>query len=186
MPLSFRRSYKKLPTADLDRNKRRVSRTPRKKTAVEVPAEFRPRRYPAMIPIGCGLVAGLCLFIVISQGYMHLPSVPGAASLEATAAATLETGTTPIGEFQHSAGYTGHHHIRPDADANHDACINGSRVARKSLGLRRPRRRLHSGRPAADRARRRGAGWRYDQGASGQRRSRLFGSLSGTCGSGAT
>ncbi len=95
MPLSFRRSYKKLPAADLDRNKRRVARTLRKKTAVAVPAEFRPRRYPAAIPIGCGLVTGLCLFFVISQGYVHLPSVPGATPLDAAAAPTMSTGTMP-------------------------------------------------------------------------------------------
>ena len=76
MPLSFRRSYKKLPAADLNRNKRRIAKIPSKKIAVEIPAEFRPRRYPAIIPAGCGIAVGACLFVLISQGFVQLPAIP--------------------------------------------------------------------------------------------------------------
>jgi endonuclease YncB( thermonuclease family) len=78
MPLSFRRSYKKRPGVDLDKNKRRVEKDIVAK-AVRPSEEFRPTKYPLVIPIGCGVAIGLCLFVVFSRGLVRLPWLAGAA-----------------------------------------------------------------------------------------------------------
>lgn len=72
MPLSFRRSYKKRPGSEISRKE---SQTPKAPTAEVVRSsdEFRAARYPLVIPIGCGLAAGLCLFAAFSQGLIRWP-----------------------------------------------------------------------------------------------------------------
>jgi endonuclease YncB( thermonuclease family) len=72
MPLSFRRSYKKRPGVDLDKNKRRVGKDIVAR-AVRPSEEFRPTKYPLIIPIGCGVAIGLCLFVGFSRGLVKLP-----------------------------------------------------------------------------------------------------------------
>lgn len=105
MPLSFRRSYRRLPSAHFDPDKRGIIRTPGKQTAAEAPAEFRPLRYPAIIPTGCGLGLGFCLFLAISQGLVRLPSVALATLGERAAIYTPANGATPAAEV--SAGGVG-------------------------------------------------------------------------------
>src|SRR4030042_1713630 len=87
MPLSFRRSYKKLPGKDLKKNKRRVEKNHSAK-AVRPSEEFRPTKYPLVIPIGCGLAVGLCLFMVFARGLVRLPWPSGAAPADFTGMAT--------------------------------------------------------------------------------------------------
>jgi len=89
MPLSFRRSYKKRPGIDLDKNKRRVEKDVVAR-AVRPSEEFRATKYPLVIPIGCGVAIALCLFVVLSRGLLKLPwqagALPAADSSLATAA----------------------------------------------------------------------------------------------------
>ena len=87
MPLSFRRSYKKRPGVDLDRNKRRVEKDIVAK-AVRPSEEFRPTKYPLVIPIGCGAAIGLCLFVIFSRGLVRLPWLAGAAPAADSSLAT--------------------------------------------------------------------------------------------------
>jgi len=87
MPLSFRRSFKKLPGTDLKKNKRRLEKTAAAK-AVRPSEEFRPTKYPLVIPIGCGVAIGLCLFIAVSRGFVRLPLPPTATPVAFTGIAT--------------------------------------------------------------------------------------------------
>jgi micrococcal nuclease len=81
MPLSFRRSYKKRPGSEISRKE---SPTPKAPTAdvVRSSGKFRAARYPLVIPIGCGLAAGLCLFGALSQGLIRWPRGSPAAPPE--------------------------------------------------------------------------------------------------------
>jgi endonuclease YncB( thermonuclease family) len=87
VPLSFRRSYKKRPGVDLDKNKRRVEKDIVAKV-VRPSEEFRPTKYPLIIPIGCGVAIGLCLFVVFSRGLVRLPWLAGAAPAQDSDLAT--------------------------------------------------------------------------------------------------
>jgi len=87
MPLSFRRSFKKIPSADINKNKRRLGKSMGPKS-VRASEEFRATKYPLAIPIGCGVAIGLCLFVIFSQGIFRLPWVPAATPVDYTGLAT--------------------------------------------------------------------------------------------------
>ena len=87
MPLSFRRSFKKIPSADINKNKRRLGRAASAKV-VRASGEFRPTRYPLAVPIGCGVAIGLCAFVGFSRGLVRLPWVPTAAPVDYAGLAT--------------------------------------------------------------------------------------------------
>ena len=87
MPLSFRRSFRKIPRVDIDQNKRRPEKTAGAK-AVRSSAEFRPPKYPLVIPIGCGVAIGLCVFVVLSSGLVRVPWVPAATPIDYAGLAT--------------------------------------------------------------------------------------------------
>jgi len=87
MPLSFRRSYRKKPGVDLDKNKRLLGKVVG--TRVVRPSEkFRPTKYPLIIPIGCGAAIGLCIFMLFTRGLIRIPWVRTATLPDYAAIAT--------------------------------------------------------------------------------------------------
>jgi endonuclease YncB( thermonuclease family) len=92
MPLSFRRSYQKIPGTKLKKNRRRVGKAPRAKR-VRAAKGLRPTKYPLAIPIGCGVAVGLIVFFSVSSGVLRLPRGASAPPVDHSSLATcaLET-----------------------------------------------------------------------------------------------
>ena len=92
MPLSFRRSFKKRPSAKVKRKKRVVAVASRL-SATPASDQIRAAKYPPGVLIGCGVLMVVGAVVIVSSGLFGLPRPQGpqATSPAAPVAPGLET-----------------------------------------------------------------------------------------------